>query len=425
MKELYPPLNTKPIRIAYHNKGVKTFIPLNGVFDVCEMHYNEPVRINSIIKLEESDIAYDKNKNTYNGSDGLLTKDPKRIFEYIQHDAELMHYYNAYVINRNVMYDIESNDDVNDYINFLKSNPVLLSSLEVFFPLDMRYRLESDDYRKLRLTYTEIKKLISDTDNGKTPTYNHIKNIHSQLINSLEILENTKIEISFDFENAKLVSIRSSKSLGIDNFNVDTIYVDIDSDPDDDYYPSLSITNCNIKKLVFDTNLSRFIVKSSNINEMVSNNKKCTGMYLDYVNVGINPINLPNCSESLYIGVNNSNINYSNFIQMLNSNIHGGRTKILTPDNFLDEYRRKVFLKNTTIKSLEDIDLFKLEFTGRNELVVVGTSHIESVLNRFDASNLIITDNLRVHSLKYKYLFDKYKNLPEDMFELFVGILSK
>jgi hypothetical protein len=138
------------------------------------------------------------------------------------------------------------------------------------------------------------------------------------------------------------------------------------------------------------------------------------GVYLSNVNHG-NPITLPNCSQTVFICAMGSKVNVENYKQMLNfSKKH--EVKIFTENSFLSIWEK---LNSGNIGSLKNISLFNADFNP------VDTNRFIRARTRLDCDAFIISDDPRVESFKYEKFIDANNDLPREMVELFISLLSK
>jgi hypothetical protein len=419
--QIFPPAGKDPIAHKFANG---TFIPTQAIFEEFEVYTYAPVTIEKSIYYHSSNkLQYFEDTDRYSGT-GFNDNERYaniKLQEALKNDRLKKQYYNAYIVNRDIMYDIDSNEDPYEYAKFLYENPVLVDSV-IYLSTYINYispnayieQLEEcaaylDELRefyKAKLVQNDIPKI----------NYKNIRKLHQTLINVLEKMDSILYGIEIVYESAKLTDIHAKDHIILQGIDFDNLHVDWDAEESNGYdYPIIGITECKIRNnIILNSTVMQLIVKWSNIGPIISNNYGILGIHFDAVNVGHEPITLPNCGQTVYICAVDTEIDPKHYKEMINFS-KKGVTKIFTTDTFANRY-----LKLNPSTKMSNIPLFFANYGYSN----MG-SRFEKLKMQFDADAFIISDEPNVLALNYEKKYQTYDDLPRNMMELLAGILSK
>lgn len=413
--KIYPPMRKDPV--AY-NFIEGTFLPRQAIFNELELYTYAPFILRDSIKNVDGLLTYSKTNGTYYGTgyteDELNAK--ITLKEALKNDRLRKQYYVAYIVNRNTMYDIDASDNPNDYAKFLYENPILVESVNQLarFPATIAPDTFIEGLEEIAAFMMQLKNLYANKKESAIPYYK-IKNLHLELIKVLEAMDEMRCSIEIYYESARLTDIHARDHIVIQNVNFDNLYVDWDIDDSEGYeYPIIGIDQCKIKEsIIVNSVVRQLVVKWSEIGS-ISKGYPILGIHLDTVNVNQEPIELPNCGQTIYLSVIDTTIDpkhYKEMISFSKKNV----VKIFTMDSFIKQY-----LKYFPSAKADRLPFFIADYRSSQE-----TTRFDRTKDKFDCDAFIITDDPKVLALKYEKIYQNYKDLPRDMMELLAGILSK
>jgi len=320
------------------------------------------------------------------------------------------------------MYDINSSNDQKDYAEFLHQNPILVDTIRAF--ADNSSTISPNTWIE---GLSDIAKFLSNLkteyENSKThffvtfKTYDEIKEIHSVLVQILATMEKMFCKVKIFFRKAKLTDIYTQNHIKLVRLNFDNLIIQEwdTNESNESEYPIIGVDQCTIKNVELNYITRQFIAGWSSIGSFTLNDNLIIGTFLNMVNVNEKPLTLPDCKESSFLAVIDSNVDFNNFKQMLSQN---DNVKVFEPNSFLKEYQR--LKPGYTAGTIEGIHMFNADMTS-----ITDTTRFDQIRDRLNCDAFIVTNDPKVTIMKYEKTLQRYNELPRDMMELFVNLLSK
>jgi hypothetical protein len=409
--EIHPAKNTAPISYDFINK---TFLPAKVTYDKFDVTVNGDLHISYNIPVTR--LTHDDNNDTYTGvvedtNDQLKNK--VKLKDILVHDKLRKQYYDAYIVNAADMYDGKNTDD---YIQFVKSNPVLVDTIVMLANFQStvapHYLIEDLD---------ECSQFLEQLRKANVPStipYKNIIKLHKQLIKICKMMEWIDFHVAIYYKNAKLNDIHAKNHISLHTLYFNNLYLDYEESGDDadQAYPIVGIKHCNISgKIIGDTNIRKLCIKETIFGGIEIGNHTIFGIYLDHVNFG-NLITLPNCSQTTFICSIESKVDMANYKQMINfSKKH--EVKIFNVNSFLTQWKKRK--PSAIMHGITSIYLFNVDFDPYD------TTRYVSAKMALDCDAFIISDDPKVEALKYEKFMGANNDLPREMMELFISLLNK
>lgn len=413
--EISPPEKTAPVSYDFLNK---TFIPSTATYNKFDVYFNSNINVVDHITAEGNSLRYDDATKTYNGnfySDNQLPNTIK-LKDALLNDKLRKRYYTEYVLNAEHMYDINQSEDVNDYINFLKDNPVLVETIYMFNNWKDTY---APVYyiENLNDCATFLVQLRNASGSNSIP-YKNVRKLHEQLVDILHTMDEIEFHVEVNYKNATLNDIHARKYISLNGLDFNNLHMEWleYGDDADDAYPIIRLKGCDVSgKIISDYHIRQLCAEYSNIGGFELGNHCIFGTYLKAVNVE-SGITLPNCSQSVFVCALDTKVNLENYKQMINfSKRH--IVKIFTKNSFLSNWK-KIHPKNN-LEDIENIYLFNADFNPYD------TNRYNKAKSKLDCDAFIISDDPKVEAFKYEKYIEANNDLPREMIELFISLLSK
>lgn len=411
--EIHPARNTAPVAYDFISK---TFIPSKVYYNKFDAFVNKGLHITEHIAVEHNTLIYYDQTKQYTGTCKTSTdllQNKVKLKDILVHDKLRKQYYDAYIVHADDMYDGKNTDD---YIKFVKDNPVLVDTIMVLanFQNTVAPSYLIDDLDECSQFLDQLRKISG----SHSIPYKNIIKLHKQLIKICKMMDEIiEFHVEIQYQNATVNNIHANKYISLKELEFNNLYIEWHESGDDadQAYPIVNIRECKISGgIISDSNVRQLCIKDSNIGKFEFGNHTIFGIYLNNVNNG-NLITLPNCSQTVFICALGSKVNVDNYKQMINfSKKH--KVKIYNENNFLNIWQKSY---SSSEKSIENVYLFNADFDPYD------TNRYIKARTRLDCDAFIVSDDSKVEAFKYEKYIEANSDLPREMVELFISLLSK